>query len=42
LVRFCILDVLYPGRSVTGLLVTGRYVTGRFVGVPLFSYMYVQ
>ncbi len=36
---FCILDVLYPGRSVTGRLVTGRfvtgrYVTGRFVGEP--------
>jgi hypothetical protein len=36
---FCILDVLYPGCSVTGRLVTGRfvtgrYVTGRFVGVP--------
>jgi hypothetical protein len=28
---FGILDVLYPGRSVTGPLVTGRYVTGRFV-----------
>jgi hypothetical protein len=27
-----VLDVLYPGRSVTG-----RYVTGRFVGVPVHS-----
>jgi hypothetical protein len=38
---FCILDVLYPRRSVTGRLVTGgfvtgRYVTGSFVGVPVF------
>jgi hypothetical protein len=36
---FCILDVLYPGCSVTGRLVTGhfvtgRYATGRFVGEP--------
>jgi hypothetical protein len=31
---FCILDVLYPGRSVTGCFVTGRYVTGRSVGAP--------
>jgi|LakMenEpi03Aug12_release.lakeMendotaPanAssembly.Ray.scaffolds.fasta_scaffold4758105_1 hypothetical protein len=42
--KFCILDILYPERSVTGSLVnqrlvTGRYVTEssvtrRFVGVP--------
>jgi hypothetical protein len=29
------MDVLYPGRSVTGHLVTGCFVTGHFVGVPL-------
>ncbi len=43
--KFCILDVLYPGcsvtqrlvtgRLVTGRFVTGRYVTGHFVGVPI-------
>ncbi len=36
---FSILDVLYPGRSVTGRLETGCFVTrrsviGRFVSVP--------
>ncbi len=39
---FCILDVLYPGCSVTGCLVTGRFVTGRYVigrsvGVPFWQ-----
>jgi len=30
---FCIQDILYPGRSVTGHLVTpGHYVTGQFKG----------
>ncbi len=28
---FCILDVLYPGRSVTERLVIGRFVTGSYV-----------
>jgi hypothetical protein len=47
---FCILDVLYPGCSVTGRLVTGRfvtgryvtgrYVTGRFVGEPFRKYLF--
>jgi hypothetical protein len=27
---FCVLDVLYPGHSVTGRLVTGRFVSWTF------------
>jgi hypothetical protein len=29
--KFCILDILYPERSVTGRLVNERLVTGPFV-----------
>ncbi len=36
---FCVLDVLYPGRSVIGRLVTGRFVTGRYVTGRLWVYL---